>query len=122
MKKLTLFCLLVFTITACTNSPEKVKASPYPETRKGNQTDDYFGTQVADPYRWLEDDLSDETAEWVEAQNKVTADYLNHIPFREDIKERLTEVYNYERVASPDKHGEYYYYWRNDGLQDQSVQ
>ncbi len=93
----------------------------YPETRKGNVVDTYFDTQVADPYRWLEDDMSDETAEWVKAQNEVTFGYLEQIPYRENIKERLTKILNYERVSAPKKHGKYEYYYRNDGLQNQSV-
>lgn len=121
MKKLATLALGLILLSACDSAPEKVKPSPYPETTKGEQVDEYFGTPVADPYRWLEDDLSEETADWVGAQNKVTFDYLNYIPFRQDIKERLVEVYNYERISAPTKHGDYYYYSRNDGLQNQSV-
>ncbi len=93
-----------------------------PVTRKDNTVDNYFGTEVADPYRWLEDDSSDETAAWVEAQNKVTNHYLSHIPFRGKLLQRLTEVSNYEKVGTPGrrKNGKWYYY-RNDGLQNQSV-
>jgi len=93
----------------------------YPETRKGDVTDLYFGTEVADPFRWLEDDLSDETAEWVQKQNEVTFGFLDQIPFRNQIRERLTEQWNYERVSAPVKHGDYYYFYRNDGLQNHSV-
>ncbi|MCC5940018.1 MAG: S9 family peptidase [Balneolaceae bacterium] len=100
---------------------ETATLKPYPETRKGDVVDTYFGTDVADPYRWLEDDLSDETAAWVRAQNEVTFDYLDQIPFRDQIKERLTEHWNYERVSSPTKHGDFYYFSRNDGLQNHSV-
>ncbi len=93
-----------------------------PVTRKDNTVDNYFGTEVADPYRWLEDDASDETAAWVEAQNKVTNAYLKKIPFRAKLLQRLTEVSNYEKVGVPGrrKNGKWYYY-RNDGLQNQSV-
>ncbi len=93
-----------------------------PVTRKDNTVDNYFGTEVADPYRWLEDDASDETAAWVEAQNKVTNHSLSHIPFRGKLLQRLTEVSNYEKVGVPGrrKNGKWYYY-RNDGLQNQSV-
>ncbi len=94
---------------------------PYPDTRKGDVVDTYFGTQIPDPYRWLEDDLSDETAEWVTAQNEVTFHFLDQIPFRNQIRERLTEQWNYERVGAPTKHGDYYYFFRNDGLQNHSV-
>lgn len=93
----------------------------YPNTRKGDVVDTYFGTEVPDPYRWLEDDLSEETEAWVNAQNKVTFNYLEQIPFRDQIRERLTEHWNYERLSAPSKHGGYYYFSRNDGLQNHSV-
>jgi prolyl oligopeptidase len=93
----------------------------YPKTNKGEQTDDYHGTKVADPYRWLEDDNSPETKAWVEAQNKVTFAYLNRIPEREQIKKRLTELWNYEKYSAPFKRGSRYFYYKNDGLQNQSV-
>ncbi|HEV7780117.1 MAG TPA: prolyl oligopeptidase family serine peptidase [Chitinophagaceae bacterium] len=93
----------------------------YPETKKGDVKEDYHGTQVADPYRWLEDDNSDETKAWVKAQNKVTMDYLNSLPDREKIKKRLEELWNYPRYSSPFKKAQYYYYFKNDGLQNQSV-
>lgn len=121
MKNLVISALVLLVLAGCNNAPEKVSPSPYPETRKGDHTDEYFGTTVADPYRWLEDDLSDETAEWVGEQNKVTFDYLNYIPFRNEIKERLSEIFNYERITAPVQHGDYFYYSRNDGLQNQSV-
>lgn len=97
-------------------------APQVPQTRKDNTVDNYFGTEVADPYRWLEDDTSEETAAWVEAQNKVTSHYLSRIPFRGKLLQRLTEVSNYEKVGVPShrKNGKWYYY-RNDGLQNQSV-
>ena len=93
----------------------------YPETRKADQVDDYFGRKVADPYRWLEDDNSPETAAWVEAQNKVTFDYLAKIPAREPLKARLTTLWNFERYGTPSREGEFYIFARNDGLQNQSV-
>ena len=93
----------------------------YPETRKTDQADDYFGQKVADPYRWLEDDNSAETAAWVEAQNKVTFDYLAKIPAREPLKARLTTLWNFERYGVPSREGEFYIFARNDGLQNQSV-
>ncbi len=93
----------------------------YPKTRKVEQTDDYHGTRVADPYRWLEDDNSAETKSWVEAQNKVTNAYLATIPERETIKKRLTELWNYEKYSAPFKEGGKYFYYKNDGLQNQSV-
>ena len=93
----------------------------YPETREGNQVDDYFGTEVADPYRWLEDDNSPETAAWVAAQNEVTFGYLAAIPEREAIRQRLTTLWDFERYGVPVKEGRYYIYSRNDGLQNQAV-
>lgn len=93
----------------------------YPETKKGNTIDRYFGTSVKDPYRWLEDDRSKETENWVNSQNKVTFDYLNRIPFREKIKNRLTELWDYEKYSAPSKHGAYSYFFKNDGLQNHAV-
>jgi prolyl oligopeptidase len=94
---------------------------PYPKTVKENVVDDYFGTEVADPYRWLEDDNSPETEAWVKAENEVTEDYLSQIPCRNKIRERLTEIWNYPRYSTPTKKGDYYYYFKNDGLQNQSI-
>jgi prolyl oligopeptidase len=93
----------------------------YPETKKVDQVDDYFGTKVSDPYRWLEDDKSPETAAWVAAENKITQDYLSKITFREQVRKRLEEMWNYPKYSSPFKEGEYYYYYKNDGLQNQSI-
>ena len=100
---------------------ETAKLLEYPQTRKGDVVDEYFGTEVPDPYRWLEDDLSEETAAWVQAQNNVTFGYLEQIPFREQIRERLTEQWNYERLSAPTKYGDYYYFSKNDGLQNHAV-
>lgn len=93
----------------------------YPETKKVNVVDDYFGTKINDSYRWLENDTSKETAEWVKAQNALTQNYLSQIPFREDIKNRLTEIWNYEKISAPFKKGDWYFYYKNNGLQNQSV-
>ncbi len=93
----------------------------YPAARSTNQVDVYHGVTVADPYRWLEDDNSAETKAWVEAQNKVTFDYLAQIPQRDAIKQRLTKLWNYERYGVPFKEGGRYFYSKNDGLQNQSV-
>ena len=93
----------------------------YPETKKVDQEDNYFGTIVKDPYRWLEDDNSDETKGWVKEENKVTEDYLSKIPFREKVKSKLTEMWNYAKYGSPFKQGDYYYFYKNDGLQNQAV-
>ncbi|MEO6837004.1 MAG: prolyl oligopeptidase family serine peptidase [Ginsengibacter sp.] len=93
----------------------------YPDTKKIDQEDNYFGTIVKDPYRWLEDDNSDETKAWVKEENKVTEDYLSKIPFREKVKSKLTEMWNYAKYGTPFKQGEYYYFYKNDGLQNQAV-
>jgi len=93
----------------------------YPNTRTVDQVDTYHGVSVADPYRWLEDDKSPETAEWVKAQNEVTFEYLRSIPEREQFRSRLTSLWNYPRYGSPSKHGGRYFYFKNDGLQNQSV-
>lgn len=93
----------------------------YPTTRQADQVDYYHGTQVADPYRWLEDPDSEETKAWVEAQNKVTFGYLEDIPQREPLKQRITKLWNYEKYGIPYKEGNRYFYFKNDGLQNQSV-
>ena len=93
----------------------------YPNTEKGNIQDNYFGTTVADPYRWLEDDRAEDTKAWVSAQNEVTQQYLQQIPFRNKIKERLSTLMNYEKYSQPFKEGDYTYFYKNTGLQNQSV-
>ncbi|NEO40201.1 MAG: S9 family peptidase [Moorea sp. SIOASIH] len=93
----------------------------YPKSRKADQVDDYHGTLVADPYRWLEDPDSEETKAWVEAQNQVTFGYLSEIPTRETLKQRITKLWNYEKYSTPFKKGDRYFYFKNDGLQNQSV-
>ncbi|MBQ3026079.1 MAG: S9 family peptidase, partial [Alistipes sp.] len=93
----------------------------YPETVREGVIDNYHGTEIADPYRWLEDDNSERTAAWVKAQNEVTFGYLNSLPQREAIRERLTELWNYPTQGAPAKRGEWYYISRNSGLQNQSV-
>ena len=92
----------------------------YPATKKVDTINDYHGQKVADPYRWLEDDNSEETRAWVVAENKVTQDYFDKIPYREKIKKRLTEMWNYPRYGSPFRKEGYYYFSKNDGLQNQS--
>jgi len=93
----------------------------YPKAKKGDQADDYFGTKVEDPYRWLEDDNSAETKAWVDEENKVTFDYLAKIPFREKVKNRLTQVWNFEKLSVPYKKAGMYFSFYNNGLQNQSV-
>lgn len=115
MKKLT-FLIVLFAAFSCTTSKMK-----YPETRKDNVVDTFYNVPVEDPYRWLEDDNSEETAAWVEAQNKVTFDYLNKLPGREKIKERLTELWDYPRTLSPFNISGRWFMFKNNGLQNQSV-
>ena len=98
-----------------------IKPLTYPTARKGDQVDDYHGVKVADPYRWLEDLDSEETRNWVEAENRLTASFLNEIPARARIKDRLTKLWNYERFGTPFREGKNYFYTRNSGLQNQSV-
>ncbi len=93
----------------------------YPTARKTDQVDTYHGTQVNDPYRWLEDDRSAETADWVKAENNVTFDYLAQIPYRKQMQDRLEQVYNYPKYSTPSRKGEWYYFSKNDGLQNQAV-
>ncbi len=93
----------------------------YPETEKLNHHDDYHGTDVLDAYRWLEDDESAETSAWVESQNKVTFGYLDQIPFREKFRQRMEDLWNYPKYSSPFKRGDNYYFYKNNGLQNQSV-
>lgn len=106
-------------ISSC-NSPEREKLK-YPVSEKGEVTDNYFGTEVPDPYRWMEDDRSEKTAAWVAEQNKLTFSYLETIPYRGEIKKRLEKMWNYEKFTSPYRKGEYTYYSHNDGLQNQYV-
>ncbi|GEC73423.1 prolyl oligopeptidase [Flavobacterium flevense] len=104
-----------------TSFAQTSKPIHYPETRKDATVDDYFGTKVNDPYRWLEDDRSEETAAWVVAENKVTNAYLEQIPFRNQLKERLEQLWNYEKTGAPFIEGNFTYYFKNNGLQNQSV-
>ncbi|HRC16614.1 MAG TPA: prolyl oligopeptidase family serine peptidase [Bacteroidia bacterium] len=93
----------------------------YPVTAKSDQIDDYFGVKVSDPYRWLENDTAEDVKKWVTEENKVTFGYLEKIPFRNKIKERLTDIFNYPKYSNPFRAGEYYFFSKNDGLQNQSV-
>ena len=98
-----------------------IKTQSYPRTAKGIITDTYFETVVADPYRWLEDDTSAATKNWVQEENKVTQDYLHQIPFRDQIRQKLEKLWNYEKFSAPFKEGKYTYFYKNDGLQNQPV-
>ena len=116
MKKVILSMLVSSTIVSVSHAQIK-----YPQTKKTDKVDSYFETKISDPYRWLEDDRSTETADWVKAQNQVTFGYLSAIPFRNTIKERMEKLWNYEKVSAPFKEGKYTYYYKNNGLQNQSV-
>lgn len=119
---LAIIAILVFAFSVNLRSQTKpIKMHPYPDSKKEAVYDSYFGTKVADPYRWLEDDTSPATEAWVKAQNVVTNGYLNQIPFRAAIKERLTQIWDYPKYGSPFKEGGYYFFFKNSGLQNQSV-
>ena len=116
MKKLLL--VLIIASFAVSGYAQKLV---YPEARKVDHTDEYFGTKVADPYRWMEDDKSDEIKDWVKKENEVTFAYLDKIPYRDKIRARLNEVWNYPKYTAPNKAGDYYFFYKNDGLQNQSM-
>lgn len=118
MKK-TIFILVVATVLS--SYGQKQKNVKYPQTKKGETVDLYFDSKVNDPYRWLEDDKSEETAAWVKAENEVTYDYLSQIPFRNELKDRLEKLWNYEKIGSPSTEGNFSYFFKNNGLQNQSV-
>lgn len=117
----TALLLCAATAFASCSNMKTIKHKPYPATERVDVVDNYFGAEVADPYRWLEDDNSEATAAWVAAENAVTQDYLSQIPFRDAIRERLTQLWNYAKESAPSKHGDWWYYTYNDGLQNQSV-
>lgn len=122
MKKTINIGLILFSIMATAQSGSlKLTGMDYPSTQKGSQVDEYFGTKVNDPYRWLEDDRSKETADWVKKQNEKTYSYLEEIPYRNAIKERLEKLWNYEKIGAPFTEGKYTYFYKNNGLQNQSV-
>ncbi|MBC8424150.1 S9 family peptidase [bacterium] len=123
MRPLLLVCFAAVLLAGCGESytEREPMTFVYPESHKVEQVDDYHGTQVADPYRWLEDVDSDETKAWVVAQNEVAFGYLESIPARDKIKERLTELWDYPKFGAPFREGERYFFSKNDGLQNQSV-
>ena len=123
MKKVTLLILATLSIISCKEEKknEQQMTLTYPETKKVDTVDVYFGTEVKDPYRWLENDRSEETAAWVQAENKVTFGYLDKIPYREKLKNRLEKLWNYEKFSAPFKEGNYTYFYKNNGLQNQYV-
>ena len=119
MKNQILIIIVMALLISC-NEPVK-REIVYPATKRGDVVDSYFETKVPDPYRWLEDDKSEETAAWVKDQNKVTFGYLESIPYRDAIKRRLEKIWNYEKYTAPQKEGAYIYFSRNNGLQNQFV-
>ncbi|MBS9766165.1 MAG: S9 family peptidase [Flavobacteriaceae bacterium] len=119
MKKVIILAMSVV-LVACHQKVDKMKID-YPKTPKKEVIDTYFGTKITDPYRWLEDDRSEETGEWVKAQNAVTFDYLNQIPYKKEIQNRLEKLWNYEKIGVPFKEGKYTYFHKNNGLQNQYV-
>ena len=123
MRKTATLLFAATAFVACKNetTPELDMSVTYPETKKVDTVDTYFGVQIADPYRWLEDDRSAETEAWVKAQNEVTFGYLEKIPFRKQLKERMEKLWNYEKISAPFKEGNYTYFYKNNGLQNQSV-
>lgn len=118
MKTILFLCCLISFSAMAQNTIAKIN---YPQTKMSDQQDTFFGTVVKDPYRWLENDRNEETSQWVREENKVTDDYLSKIPFRNAIKERLTKIWNYEKYSAPFKEGGYTYFYKNNGLQNQSV-
>ena len=117
-----LLFLLIFTMSCEeTNGNETGLIIQYPITKKNNVYDSYFDTKIEDPYRWLEDDRSPETEKWVIEQNKITNNYLGLIPYRDSLKDRVKNLWNYEKLSSPFKEGKYTYFYKNNGLQNQSV-
>ena len=124
MKHLFFFFTLGFVALSCNKTDKKplpLMKVNYPETKTIDHTDNYFDSIVPDPYRWLEDDRSTETGEWVKSQNEVSFDYLNKIPFRGAIRERLAKLWDYDKYSAPFKEGDYTYFYKNDGLQNQYV-
>lgn len=121
MKKIIIPMCIAATLVSCDNMNKQPEAISYPVTQKVDTVDTYFGTAVNDPYRWLEDDRSEETTAWVNAQNEVTFGYLEKIPFREQIKNKLEDLWNYEKIGAPFKEGDYTFFAKNNGLQNQYV-
>ena len=121
MERLSILLGVLIFASCETETKREPIAVNYPNTNKIDTIDTYFGIEVSDPFRWLEDDMSSETEAWVKEQNKTTFGYLDHIPYREDLKNRLEKLWNYEKLGSPFKEGDYTYFYKNDGLQNQSV-
>ena len=119
----TVSITLIAAFVALALLPAQLRARQlqYPQTKKIDHVDTYFGVKVPDPYRWLEDDNSAETAQWVEAENKVTFGYLEKIPYRQQVKQRLEKLYNYPKYTPPFRRADNFFFYKNDGLQNQSV-
>jgi prolyl oligopeptidase len=122
MKKTCCLCAFAFLLCGLTHAQQmNIKTSPYPQTKKVDTVTTYFGTQVPDPYRWLEDDRAEDTKAWVKEENAVTENYLGQIPYRGAIRKELETLWNYEKYSAPFKEGQYMYFYKNDGLQSQAV-
>lgn len=123
MKPTSLFLIavLIAGLAACTQAPKPETVSNYPVSAKVDSVDSYFGVPVEDPYRWMENDTTKQVADWVTAQNEVTFSYLSNITYRDAVKKRLLELNDYEKLSAPFRRGEYYYFYKNSGLQNQSV-
>ena len=122
MKTLILIPLVGILMLDCKNTQKNDTINlKYPNTKKVDSVDTYFGIKIQDPFRWLEDDRSPETENWVKEQNKTTFNYLDKIPFRKELKKRLEQLWNFEKLGSPFKEGDYVYFFKNDGLQNQNV-
>ena len=118
MKRILFLAFASGLLFSCQNDVKPIENSiavTYTQTKKVDTVDTYFGTDVPDPYRWLEDDRSDETKDWVKRQNQVTYGYLDTMPFREELKDRLEKLWNYEKIGSPFKEGDYTYFYKNNG-------
>lgn len=120
-KTIFLLTATAWLFTACTPMEEKTKTLDYPKAQTVDVVDSYFGTDISDPYRWLENDTSAETNAWVDAENAVTKSYLDQIPFRQGMKDRLQKLWNYPKIGLPFKKGDFWYFYKNDGLQAQSI-
>lgn len=122
MKSITLLAAVYgIMLASCTKAPQPETISNYPVSAKVDTVDTYFGTEVPDPYRWMENDTTKQVSNWVTAQNNVTFSYLKNISYRDTVRSRLLELNNYEKLSAPFRQGEYYYFYKNTGLQNQSV-
>lgn len=121
MKSNFLITITIGLLAGCTQTPNTETITQYPQSVKGDTIDTYFGTEVSDPYRWMENDTTKQVADWVTAQNEVTFSYLKNISYRDTVRNRLLELNNYEKLSAPFRRGEYFYFYKNTGLQNQSV-